>query len=228
MKKAALTLFTLCLFILSLPGRAQEAPWYQVEVLIFANEDPDVLDDEFWPETLSVPSLPDAVELAGPSGGLQHPYTLLPEDDLIFIAERRRIESYSSFRVLFHGSWRQPVTSERYAQPVHIRAGQVLDNGLYELDGYITVDKGRYLHFRPDLYHSRRLSPAESSVLRSFEQQGTDDSGHVNVDSGLHIPDFLTVNLRQGRRMRSKEVHYLDHPLMGVLVLMLPLEKTSQ
>ena len=40
----------------------------------------------------------------------------------------------------------------------------------------------------------------------------------------LFIPETLTVNLNQARRMRSKELHFIDHPLFGVLIEVKPVE----
>ena len=38
------------------------------------------------------------------------------------------------------------------------------------------------------------------------------------------LPEILTVNLNQARRMKSEELHYIDHPLMGVLVEIKPVK----
>lgn len=241
---------SLCMTALALTANANDTPWYQVEILVFANEDPSVLDDEFWPQGLDVQHKGNSVKLRPPLNTSAAPraYELLPTSSLLFNDEKQRINRYHSYRVLYHAGWLQPV-KKRNSRPIHIRAGQMLDNGMYELEGYITVDRGRYLHFKPDLYHSRKLSNSEAGMLREFLTAGeqpalqssevvTDFTSTPNSNaiaptsatstSFLNIPEFLTVNLRQGRRMRSEEVHYLDHPLMGVLVLMLPVKSSAQ
>lgn len=243
---------SLCLVAFALTATAEDTPWYQVEVLVFANEDPSVLDDEFWPQGLDVNHQRNAIRLRPPlhnSNSTFDAYELLPTSSLLFNDEKKRIARYHSYRVLYHAGWLQPVEKQKKARPIHIRAGQILDNGMYELEGYITVDRGRYLHFKPDLYHSRKLSSSESNLLRDFLNAGdqpltsstensqstssvaTEDSGLSTVTplstSFLNVPEFLTINMKQGRRMRSEEVHYLDHPLMGVLVLMLPVKTTG-
>ncbi|MCV6590039.1 MAG: peptidoglycan binding protein CsiV [Marinobacterium sp.] len=218
MKALTKLMITACLLVLLPASQAWSVSWYQVEVLIFANNDPDALDDEFWPTGLSVPEKPNAIPLA--STNSHKAYSRLPGSSLLFTSEKRRIEQYENFRVLFHGGWKQPVVSKRNAKPVYIRAGQELSNGKYELEGYITIDRGRFLHFRPDLFHSRQLDNREQNILNAFEQQEV-----THTDQGAARMDFLTVQMSQGRRMRSKEVHYIDHPLMGILVLMLPLKQ---
>ncbi|MDI3326074.1 CsiV family protein [Pontibacterium granulatum] len=237
----------LCCVAITLTASAEDTPWYQVEILVFANEDPSVLDDEFWPQGLDVTPQRNAVKLRPPMHTGQSAfdaYELLPTSSLLFNEEKKRIARYHSYRVLYHAGWLQPIGEKSNARPIHIRAGQMLDNGMYELEGYITLDRGRYLHFRPDLYHSRKLSQTESEMLRSFLNAGEKPAteGAVNTQAAeiaaeqsvaplspistsfLEVPEFLTVNMRQGRRMRSEEVHYLDHPLMGILVLMLPVD----
>lgn len=233
-------LSALCISLFSALTVQAATPWYRVELLIFANDDPDALDDEFWPADLDAPIKNNAVGLSQTQQN--GTYRLIPNGDLLFTAEKSRIEDYQGFRVLFHGSWKQPVPSKRYAKSVHIRGGQLLDNGKYELDGYVTIDRGRYLHFRPDLYLNRQLNQQESSLLLQLESQKPETEAEISTTdalapnsevttstlemgaSELELPSFLTVQLNQGRRMRSKEVHYIDHPMMGVLVLMLPLK----
>ncbi|WP_027857008.1 CsiV family protein [Marinobacterium jannaschii] len=250
MIRLALFLTALLSSGISLNLQAAEAPWYQVEVLIFANEDPSVLDDEFWPTELSVPDSPKSISLKTPTTTAQSfsAFERLPSSALLFNNEKQRIGRYDSFRVLFHAGWLQPVTSERYARQIHIKSGDILDNGMYELEGYISIDKGRYLHFRPDLYHSRHLSPSEAEVLQHAEEQPPQQFTALNTEEtpqpqevstpSAEIPgitsqvspfssEFLTVNMNQGRRMRSKEIHYLDHPLMGILVLMIPISEAK-
>jgi len=67
------------------------------------------------------------------------------------------------------------------------------------LYGTLTVFRGRYLHVDADL----RLRPEDQS-------EGPDTSNPV-------APERVYV-MRQRRRMRSDELHYLDHPELGLLV----------
>jgi hypothetical protein len=49
---------------------------------------------------------------------------------------------------------------------------------------------------------------------------------HESLSSRRHPPWSWkhAVQMQQSRRMRSEEVHYLDHPLLGVVVKLTPLE----
>lgn len=230
----------LLIFCLSLTWNAQAEDWYTVEVIIFANNGNEALDDEYWPE---IPDLPvrSSITLAPPSKSDEDltAFQQLPNSLLSLNQELAQLKRSSSYRVLYHSGWMQPVAETQNPQPVRIQGENILDNGMYELDGYIGVGKGRYLHFRPDLYFSRSLSVAESNLLlktNSTEpltetiESAQQPSASTAVNTAavrpleLFIPETLTVNLNQARRMRSKELHFIDHPLFGVLVEIKPVE----
>ena len=65
---------------------------------------------------------------------------------------------------------------------------------------------------------------------------------HVYADLVLHIERFITQKLNEEvtiknhledykidlhRKMRSRELHYIDHPLMGIIVEATPIETTA-
>jgi len=63
---------------------------------------------------------------------------------------------------------------------------------------------------------TERASDSEPTPGFSFESEAT-------IDAGPQYPWRHAVALKQTRKMRSKEVHYLDHPMMGVIVLVTPI-----
>jgi hypothetical protein len=90
-------------------------------------------------------------------------------------------------------------------------------NGLYELEGKITIALSRYLHTYVDLV-LRRPRLSADPVLNSAPEQAY---------IAAHAADTRILNnhlLREHRRMRSKNLHYIDSPEFGVLVLITPYE----
>jgi len=79
---------------------------------------------------------------------------------------------------------------------------------LYQVDGAVTVSVERYLHARLDLLYRRSL-PVQDPTLPPDAPEAME----------LH-----TFRLQTSRRMRSQELHYIDHPLFGVLVMVTPFE----
>ncbi|MCP4597909.1 CsiV family protein [Neptuniibacter sp.] len=228
------------LLALSSIGQANE--WYTVEVIIFANNDSSVIADEYWPEIDEIPAK-SAIRLKPVNEGEIDSFQKLPKNLLSLHDEKNRIRSSGKYRVLYHQGWMQPVAETQRPKPIRITAGDIMDNGMYELDGYIAVGRGRYLHFRPDLYFSRRLTADETSLLKKKAATKTETamsepvqaeampttqtaSGAVSTlpqnTMDLFIPEILTVNQTQARRMRSKELHYIDHPLFGIMVEIKP------
>lgn len=228
------------LLALSSIGQANE--WYTVEVIIFANKDSSVIADEYWPDIDEIPTK-SAIRLKPVNEGEIDAFQKLPNNLLSLQDEKNRIRSSGKYRVLYHQGWMQPVAETQRPKPIRITAGDIMDNGMYELDGYIAVGRGRYLHFRPDLYFSRRLTADETSLLKKKAATKTETSmtepaqaeamPTTQTTSGavstlpqnamdLFIPEILTVNQTQARRMRSKELHYIDHPLFGIMVEIKP------
>lgn len=203
---------------------------YKVEVLVFSHLSSDALDDEIWPAINSLPALPSRSLDYYQADQANGYFTRLPKSSLSLSAKQASLRRSATYHVLFHEAWIQPVSGVKNQNRVRINGGDILDNGLYQLDGYISVDKGRYLHFRSDLFHSRQLSPAESQRLLTPNvvniptedpagaETGSDSSNGNRYLTQTTVPDFLTVEMKSARRMRRNELHYIDHPLFGMLV----------
>jgi hypothetical protein len=90
-------------------------------------------------------------------------------------------------------------------------------SGLYELEGKITIALSRYLHTYIDLV-LRRPRLSADPVLNNAPEEAY---------LAAHAADTRILNnhpLREHRRMRSKNLHYIDSPEFGVLVLITPYE----
>ena len=82
------------------------------------------------------------------------------------------------------------------------------------VEGTIRLYRGRYLHFNADLVYFR---PRPEST-----------SEEVFLDEEVYLtePEVIPTHFRliESRRMRSNELHYLDHPLFGLLIRVTPYE----
>jgi hypothetical protein len=124
-------------------------------------------------------------------------YRMRPYAELTLRTQARRLEDSGEFQIMEHVAWHQRVPARNAPQPIYIRRDE-------ELQGYLAVTLGRYLHTAATLW----LDPNESLISPSFV-------------SGEAAPSDLPrpyAELKQSRRMRSGELHYFDHPLFGVLV----------
>lgn len=204
-----------------LPSRAAETqteiktdtvPRYDVEILVYASLRPDD-GEEHWQTPTALPATGQALEI-GQDGiePLSGPFKLQAIED----AMRRS----SLYRPLLHWHWRQPGWERRQAKLIHVQipAGSALpvtepvmgvptpqpplaDTGEIGID---SVD--------------RPLLDGTVSLARSRYLHMAVDLIYVDPNSGIPL------QLRETRRMRSGELHYLDHPRFGVLVQVTPVE----
>ena len=233
-------LFACSLMLLTSTANAAETKDYKVELLIFSQQGSDNLKDETWPTIDTLPERRSRSLKYNQQGQQNGYFTRLPKSALDMSNKQASLRRSPEYRVLFHEAWVQPVGNKRNQHRIRVNGGEILDNGLYELDGYISVERVRYLHFRTELFHSRQLSAAESRLLAPVTPTITPDSSETPADAASNetdsmngnryltqtsVPDFLTVTMDSARRMRSKELHYLDHPLFGALIQITPIEK---
>ena len=80
------------------------------------------------------------------------------------------------------------------------------------------ITLGRYLHFKADLFfHAPGLGMTPAAALMT-------DSGESQLVEAEETPGTAGyMQLSESRRMRSEELHYLDHPKLGVVVRVDPI-----
>ena len=162
----------------------------------------------------------------------------LPREQYILDKVADKLERSGRYRILKHIAWRQPVADKNQAQAIQIYAGrdfselfperayrrvefgdtvasfdtgQPTSNSVRELAGTVRVVITRYLHVYTDLVY--RLPTTNPLALEDAWQRQ-----QVLVDYAVN----------SHRRMRSRELHYIDHPLLGILVEATPIEKDQQ
>ncbi len=168
---------------------------------------------------------------------------LIPEEQQL-LKERAALEKSRGFRILYHEAWMQPVPDRESVIPIRIRGGDTYGQQP-ELQGYIDLYVERYLHLIADLQLVRYTQT--DNPFRLIDERQTDNSdGFAQVEpfGGLSLFDETpalssasisrsdnrfyvateSVRLQQRRRMRSSELHYLDNPEFGLLILVTPVE----
>lgn len=103
------------------------------------------------------------------------------------------------------------------------------------LDGTVRVHRARYLHVEADLLYYRPVDGAIENPAHggaSGAPQATSSAPLADSPDTAFIEQLLAEDqalprlfrLNERRRMRSRELHYLDHPMFGILVEAWPLE----
>ncbi len=146
----------------------------------------------------------------------QRSYRFEPQSSLLLSAQAGRLQRASGYHVVFHRAWIQPVPDRDQLLPMLIQAGDRVGTG-WRIEGTLGVTRGHYLHLDTRLWYTPDPSPAPAASAQPVAQRtnvGAIDSRttHASADSG---PEYM--QLYEQRRMRSGELHYLDHPKFGVL-----------
>ncbi|MCG6869621.1 MAG: peptidoglycan binding protein CsiV [Gammaproteobacteria bacterium] len=207
-------------------------PDYQVDLVVFTFANPH--DDERMVSTPDTPDTAGAIRLE--ERRLPEGFEAVPSSDSAIADVVATIKRSSRYRLLGHFIWRQPGMDRDTAPPVRVHGGndyteavrrQYLalpldhpmgdtrisrDTVFEQFDGTVTLGKGRYLHIDTDL------------VYRQPEIVSVHDAATGAQTSRKELHQYP---VRSHRRMRSGELHYIDHPLLGILVMVTRLQGAS-
>lgn len=199
------------------------APFYQVDTLIFSHITPDALSSESWAAENQASIKSDALT--------DNFFPSAPKKSYTLTREMHRIDQQSNYRLLAHDSWIIPVAALKKTITLPIDGGNYYDqsgqilfpqdvNNLQEtpnsreLNGTLKISLDRYFN----------------TTLNLFLNEPTDRLNTLDVThqfSDWHNPLF-TFKLHQQRRMPSRELNYIGHPLLGVLIKITPRIKLTE
>lgn len=168
---------------------------YLVNVLIFSRITPAALSSEAWQSATAPTDTNSNIENASAKSAL-------------FSNDKKILEKNGNYRVLFSGQWKLswPNTKTTFTLPI---TGGTQWGDQSELSGQIRIGLDRYF----DVQSALTLTEP-TDQLRSI-------AAHDNVFQNWN-QSYFSFAFTQARRMRSRELNYLDHPLMGVLIEIIP------
>ena len=234
-----LQLKLILLFLSSMSISFANETGYEVELIVFEDSNARYLQSEDWTynDMLRNKLASKTIEEVEPEVD-QKPdpeYKQLPWEGAKLTNQLERLLKNNNFRVLAAKRWKQTGLDRKHAfnisiddspepPPVEndIEADKITDaspKDLVEQDveetlplpktepyltGNIKLIMSRYLHFNVDLQYIKPFEDAAGIVTNRV---------------------FPIIN---ERRMRSREIHYIDHPLIGIMVLATPYEIPDQ
>lgn len=157
----------------------------------------------------------------------QDPFLQLPASESSFQQTNRALERAADYRLLFHGLWRQPVKGSAEATPLYIEGG-IPYGAQHELQGDLTI---RFNEGADRVVIDADLWLSEFSIVGDNTQEWqlpqVPDAMHrgydeVGLDNGLEYQIRRIYRLLDSRDMRSNEFHYIDHPAMGIIIMVQP------
>ncbi len=144
-----------------------------------------------------------------------------------FQQTNRSLERSADHRLLFHGLWRQAVVQPQDSIPVYIEGGFAYGDQ-HELQGSLTI---RFNENEDRVVIDTNLWLTEFSIVENETAEwelpvvpGDFATGSNRDNAGLNYFPIMVYQMQQSREMRSTEFHYLDHPAMGLVILVEPYE----
>ncbi len=223
------SLISITLAIATLFTSIVSAKDYAIEVILFVNKDGLQQTAEQFTSRHQIPAPTNGINLTSVDNDtLWQP---IPEDQYILNNIANKLKRSGRYRILKHIAWRQPTVEKKDSQPITILAGRdfsdqfperayrhvefsdtasdssSISNEVKELAGTINVVITRYIHLYSDLVY--RLPRSNPTALNDA------------LDRELVLVDYA---VNSHRRMRSRELHYIDHPLVGILIEATPIE----
>ncbi len=194
MKKFSLTQFFIAVSLLAFNINSYAAQWYHVELIVF--EQLDIVTDEQWPQ------MPE-IELASltPQSISKH---IQPTENETLINSVERLNRSARYQVHYHSAWQQPIMRKRSAEYVDIHS----DNDM--IQGKMRLYKSTYLHAAIDLWLVENTAKVNSW-------------SDISPD-GVDIDMPRNPHLNESRRIRSKKLYFFDHPKLGALLKLTPIE----
>ena len=188
---------------------------YEVELIIFEDVKARYLNSEDWSYNDMLNNKKD--ELAKTTKTEPDPeFKQLSWDDSKLSNQIKTLKNNSNYRILETKRWKQTGLDKEHAFNISIdikasntevetpknTAKLITPDAPVTLEpsiaGSVKLIMSRYLHFNINLQYTR--------------PQSSEDGEIVN----------MVIPIVNERRMRSREIHYIDHPLVGVIVLATP------
>ena len=137
-----------------------------------------------------------------------------PPEELQLAAAARRLER-RGMRVLWHQGWLQALPERRRPLAIQVQSGEFFGDR-HELAGTVAITIGRYLHLSSNLWLQRPFA-GQTVQLAAIDPANPHVASTVPPD-----PWGRYYRLSERRRMKSHELHYLDHPALGLLAYAQP------
>lgn len=234
----------------SLP--VMQEKWYQIEVLVFAR--PSSASSEYWrldqqpdlnhPALIKLdgdqPSLPEHADAIDLSAVGYSAWQMLNTDGLPLQKTAEKMAK-DGHRILAHRAWRQPIREHGHAFAVLLEGGDILAEPVAHADD-LQIEESSFAPVTDHDGHITTLPELEldEEALAARQTRELQGALRFHLSRYLHVEPLLWyghdnsegeriwVKIDQNRRMRSEELHYLDHPLFGLFVRITPWQHPLQ
>ena len=222
--------------------------WFQIEYILFEHLEGDRHELRFEDiKYRGIEEKPYAYFYPGSVAITINQFINKTPDDNALYEGYRRLKHDKRIRVLEYRTWQQALGRDKFYPPIKI--DQDLGNNK-RLVGELGISRQRYVHANINVFLARfgqvpaidlvewalshyLPSPEPSAytfldlLLPNFQvldsERETSIMNDVAADSQMAIP-FGIVHLKESRRIKDEEIHYIDHPALALLITVKEIE----
>ncbi len=156
---------------LCIPVSAIAQPWYQIEVILFAQDFPDLeaqgSSAETWPTEIDLAWQQPLLPLFESEFPLTPAMRKLPINSRTMNGDAYAFRVTQGYRLLWHQAWQQPLVDEADAPWILVEGGSEFE-GRHELEGSLRIHLSRFLHMTAKLWLTDFSPPAETDQPTAF------------------------------------------------------------
>ena len=244
------TLISVLFFILANSSFADDMRYYDVEVVIIENMTDEQKNSENWPLQVNLTQAEKTVQLGQPvlsewlpkDVDIKSSYKVLNSSLYQLTEQVEKISESKTQRVIFHTAWRQPGLDKNQALPIYFKrevaappviedeegnetvqdgemgSTQKTNTSPSILEGILRVTLSRYLHLEAELTFRNKAPDIVKSDNPFSELDNEEVRSEIQKQGVIHLK-------QKRRRIRSNELHYIDHPVLGILINITRYEK---
>ena len=234
------------------PGTPIPDDYYRAEFVILERIiEPEAVNEQMSGRTVEEPVETEEVLWSVlEDGTTETTLELAPREDLHLASAAARLERSGRYRVLMAAGWYEAFPPDYEGTPLQVEIGDWIDDArTREVEGHITIDRQRYLHVNVHLNHWQLAEETPEQPEDSVADLSRDTPSPVQASDTEETPETsvttegvavqqlpvleepapleLLTWIRETRRMRSEEIHFLDSPTIGVLVFFKKIEATE-
>ena len=230
---------------------ADEMRYYDVEIIVIENLNEVEKNSENWPIQVNLNKPEKTIELGQPfpsdwlpqGSDLINSYKLLDSKSYQLSDMVEKISESKTQRVIFHTAWRQPGLDKNLSLPVYFKREVPVPPILEADNNKLTQEEGKSVqdsNASPSVLEGiLRVTLARYLLLEAELTFQNKIPEIVNSDNPFTVLDNESlrekmksqsvIHLKQKRhRIRSNELHYIDHPAISILVKMTPFIKPEE
>lgn len=143
-------------------------------------------------------------------------------EEFSLLTEVKALQKSRDYRVIGHFSWFQQVVEEELSSPLLIDTEVFKENKIF---GTLNIYKKRFLHSDFNFYLAEKTEELDIQELKvKVNKENIEEYEILTKEDSMKV----TYQLTQSRKLKSGELHHIDHPKFGIIYRLVKAGKIEQ